>query len=209
MFLKYIKSVWHFFVKVVGYIPFLQCLVAYQRNVHRAALRKFFILLVLTSLPVIVTAFMAPIPDGGGSIFSKLLNKIGDSLTVSELFVYSATFLTPILYLMYERAHDLSPNSILEYKKVFRGYGLVTVTALVVIVLTAVAFGATKFQVSMTSTFLHFFLVEYSAGIYFFGLFCWYLTLLDGANTPNFVDATRDDEKRLSTGFKQRLEQRG
>ena len=196
-------------LKMLGYVPLLQCLLAYRGSVHKLAARKFIVLLVFTSLPVIVTAFMAPIPDGDGGPFSKLLTKFSDSLTVSELFVYSAAFLTPILYLMYERMYDLSPGSISEFKRAFRGFGLVTVLALLVIVLTAIAFGATKFQVSMTNTFLHFYLVKYSAGVYCFGLYCWYLTLLDGANTQNFVDATRNHETDLSAAFAARLEQRG
>lgn len=194
---------------IIGWVPLLQCLVAYEGKVHKIALKKFAVLLVLTSLPVIVTAFMSPIPQGDGSVLTKLLAKIGDSLTVPELFVYSATFLTPILYMTFERTNDLTQNSIQEFKKVFRGFGLVTVLALLVIVLTAIAFGATKYQVVITDTFLHVLLVEYSPYVYFFGLYCWYLTLLDGANTPNFVKRSRQQENKLANEFSQRLEQRG
>ncbi|MFN9470233.1 hypothetical protein [Acidovorax sp.] len=196
-------------LKFFNRVPFLQCLLAYSPAVHKAALKKFCILLLLTSLPVIMTAFMATIPTGEGDNVSKLVTKIRESLTVSELFVYSATFLTPILYLFYERMNDLSIKSIDNFKRVFRGYGLVQAIALLLIVLTAVAFGATKLNFPFTDTFLHYFLVTYAREIYIFGLYCWYLTLLDGANTMSYYDSTRAVESELTTAFADRLKERG
>jgi len=197
------------FLKFLGFVPLIQCFLPYRFAVHRVALKKFFVLLLLTSLPVIVTVFMAPIPEGAEGPFLKFMHKFADSLTVSELFVYSATFLTPILYLLFERIQDISPTTLSEFRKVFRGYGLVTLLALIVIILTAVAFSTTKVHTGMSNTFLNYFLVKYSFSVYLFGLYCWYLTLLDGANSSNFVDATRNNENSLTSKFAARLEKRG
>jgi len=87
-------------LKTIGRLPLIQCLVHFPLNAHKTALKKFSTLWILTSLPVIVAVFLSPIPDGTSGVGVKLLLKLRESITVSELFVYTATFLTPIFYMI-------------------------------------------------------------------------------------------------------------
>lgn len=202
------------FLKILAYIPLLQCLVYFSPQSHKAASKKFFALLVLTSLPVIVAAVLAPIPTGEDGAFAKLLVKLKDSITVSELFVYSAAFLTPILYLQFERLRELPKSQfterLVQVKGIFSGYGLVALLALLFIVLTAIAFSSLKTDASFfQKSFLNYYLVEYSLEVYCFSLYCFYLTLLDGTNLGDFVGMNRKKEDDIANEFAQRLEERG
>ncbi|ABE45225.1 hypothetical protein [Polaromonas sp. JS666] len=202
------------FLKVLGRIPLLQCLTYFPAQAHKSASKKFFALLFLTSLPVIVAAMLAPIPEGDAGAFAKLLIKLKDSITVSELFVYSAAFLTPILYLHYERFSDVPRSQIAEKlvkeaKGIFSGYGLVALLALLFIVFTAIAFSSTKTDAAyFQKSFLNYYLVEYSLEVYIFSLYCFYLTLLDGANAGNFVVVNRKKEDDIEIEFAERLRKR-
>ncbi|MGJ7555084.1 hypothetical protein ACSFBI_13865 [Variovorax sp. RB3P1] len=201
-------------LKVLSYVPLLQCLTYFPFPVHKAAFKKFFVLLLLTSLPVLFAAVLAPIPDGGAGGFDKLLAKLRDSITVSELFVYSAAFLTPILYLYYERYSELpsaqfAEKLVQEVKGIFKGYGLVALIALLLILFTAIAFSNIKTDsANFKQSFLHYYLAKYSLIVYLFSLYCWYLTLLDGANTGDFVGANRKKENDVTSAFSARLKER-
>lgn len=196
-------------VAILSRLPIIQCLTPYGKEVHGTALKKFAALLVLTSLPVIVSVALAPMPGDASSAFDKLISKFADTLTVTELFVYSATFLTPILYLQYERFSISNFSNLDALRKAFRGYGLVTLLALILIVLTAVAFAAVKFHHDLfKATFLNYYLGDYAIAVYLFGLYCWYLTLLDGANSSGFVQDNRDQELGLTNKLASRLRSR-
>lgn len=204
------------FLNIFSHVPLLQCLTHYPFSVHRIASRKFFVLLILASLPIIFTAVLAPVPDGDISLLQKLAEKFGDAISVSEQFVYTATFLTPILYLIYEDYADVPRDQLGErlsqgIKKIFKGYGLVALIALLLIMLTAAAFSSLKIDpVNFKKSFLNYYLATYSVPLYFFALYCWYLTLLDGAaGGGNFVGAMRAEENKTSKGFSNRIHSDG
>lgn len=199
-------------LNIANKIPLIQCLTHYPLSVHKQAVKKFLFLLILTSLPVILTALLSPIPEGDSGVLNKLLSKLKESITVSELFVYTASFLTPVLYMIYEKFND-SPNEKISSRLkngIFKGYGLVAFLSLLMMLATIVAFGSLKnnassFQIS----FLNHYLINYSFAIYLFSLYCWYLTLLDGSIGGDFVSSNRNAENKTANGFSQRIQQQG
>lgn len=201
-------------LKALGYLPLLQCLVHFPFDAHKVAFKKFSTLWLLTSLPVIVAVFLSPIPDGSSGVGLKLLSKLRESITVSELFVYTATFLTPVFYMIFEKYQESSPNQIGEkivqsVRSLFKGYGLVTLCSIVIMILTAIAFGQIKAGSSdFQGTFLGYYLHSLSLPIYIFSLYCWYLTLLDEAWKGDFVSENRNSEKSIVSGFSARLRAR-
>ncbi|HBO2483039.1 TPA: hypothetical protein VDV13_001628 [Pseudomonas aeruginosa] len=201
-------------LKTLGYLPFIQCLVHFPFDAHKAALKKFSTLWILTSLPVIVAVFLSPIPDGSSSVGIKLLSKLRESITVSELFVYTATFLTPVFYMIFEKYQESSETQIGEkiaqsVRRLFKGYGLVALISIVIMTLTAIAFGQIKAGASdFQGSFLGYYLTNLSLPIYIFSLFCWYLTLLDGALKGDFVSENRNSEKNIVKDFSARLRNR-
>ncbi|UVM59761.1 hypothetical protein [Pseudomonas sp. B21-010] len=180
-----------------------------------SALKKFAVLWVLTSLPVIFAALLSPVNLGGDAALSDWIDRLSESISVSEQFVYTASFLTPILYIWYEKYINSSQDSFNKklsqsLRELFNGYGTVVFTALLMILLTASAFSALKTNPdNFKSTYLNLFLTKYSVFIYLFALYCWYLSLLDGIHAGDFVVATRKSEKMVSNGLAERLKFRG
>ncbi|MCO7506036.1 MULTISPECIES: hypothetical protein [unclassified Pseudomonas] len=194
-------------VRFFGKIPFLQCLVSFPSEAHKSALRKFFALWILASLPILFAALLSPIPADGSSW--ALFSKLKESISVSEQFVYVASFLTPVLYIWYEKYQAAEQNIAQRFKGLFSGYGLVALSAFILMLATASAFGALKTNAdSFKSTFLSLALTEYSAWVYFFALYCWYLSLVDGI-PGDFVAETRKSEQSVKTGLAARLKSRG
>ncbi|WP_205204772.1 hypothetical protein [Azonexus hydrophilus] len=201
-------------LKTIGHLPLIQCLVHFPLNAHKTALKKFSTLWILTSLPVIVAVFLSPIPDGTSGVGVKLLLKLKESITVSELFVYTATFLTPIFYMIFEKYQESSETQFGEkivqsVRRLFKGYGLVALISIVIMILTAIAFGQIKAGSSdFHNSFLGYYLSGLSLPIYIFSLYCWYLTLLDGAWRGDFVSENRSSEKNIVSDFSARLRAR-
>lgn len=201
------------FLKIASNIPFLQCLVSFPFDTHVSALKKFFVLWMLTSLPIVVAAFLSPVT--GENVLTDWFSRLGESISVSEQFVYTASFLTPVLYIWYEKYQGggnegFNQKLSQSIKEMFTGYGWVIVSAVLLMFLTAAAFSALKTNSDFfKSTYLYLFLTTYSKYVYFFALYCWYLSLLDGMYRGDYVAATRKSEKVVSKGLAERLKSRG
>jgi hypothetical protein len=202
-------------LKTLDHIPFIQCLTSFSYNAHKVAFKKFITLWILSSFPILFAAVLSPIPSGNLDILQKLTLKLSEAISVSEQFVYTASFITPILYIIFEKYYSSSGDAPQEsfyktIKTVFKGYGLVALVALIVILLTASAFSSLKTNPdSFRLSFLNLFLVTYSPYIYLFSLYCWYLSLLDGVNIGDFVEQNRISENNLSSAFSARIKHRG
>lgn len=202
------------FLKIISRIPYLQCLYFFPYEAHVIALKKFGVLWVLTSLPVIFAAFLSPVDLIDGEVLPALWSKITEAISVSELFVYIASFLTPVLYILYERYVNTAQAGFNKrvsqsFKELFNGYGVVAFTALLLMLITVAAFSALKTNPDVfKSTYLSLFLTKYSWLIYVFALYCWYLSLLDGVHTGDFVVANRKSEKAVSRGLADRVRSR-
>lgn len=201
-------------LKIFSKIPLLQCLFFYPWDAHKTAIKKFFVLWLFTSLPIIFAAILSKIPEGNYGDTSGLLVKIKDSITVSELFIYTASFLTPILYMIFEKITSIPREEIGEkitkgIRGIFTGYELVALISFIIIIITAIAFGQIKTNEQyFRDTYLNHYLTEYSLIIYIFSLYCWYLTLLDGAWSGDFVRSNRKTENIVSSQFSDRLRNR-
>lgn len=144
-------------------------------------------------------------------MIEKLVVKLKESINVSELFVYTASFLTPVLYLIFEKYYGIPRNELGErvtqgLKGIFKGYGLVAFLSLITMLLTAAAFSSLKLNPKgFESTFLHHYLVTYSSWVYWFALYCWYLTLLNEVWNGDFVNANRNSEDATASAFAARI----
>ncbi len=197
-------------------IPLLQCIIYFPVPSHKKAGLKFIVLLIATSLPVIVAAVLTPIPTGDAGLLTKLGSKFSDAVAVPELFVYATGFLTPYLYLVFERFIALRRKLYGEATgrdklDLFPGYFFVLSFAVVLIGATALAFGLLKSGSStFQSSFLYHWLNGYAFWVYIFGLFCWYLTLLDESHDPGVYGRELGDSGAdLSDALEQRLKERG
>ena len=198
-------------LRFMSWIPLLQCLTYFPLSVHRTAFKKFIVLLILTSLPVIVAVVLSPVPSGNDGGIDKLLTKLRESINVSELFVYTATFLTPVLYLIFEKYDELPKEQLGEeitkgVKGIFKGYGLVAFLSLLIMIFTAIAYSSLKVNAeAFKPSYLNHYLVNYSSWVYLFALFCWYLTILHEKWGGNFVDSNRNSENATAKAFSVRI----
>lgn len=201
-------------LNILGKVPFIQCLTHFPWKAHRAALEKFAVVWILTSLPILFAVFSSKIPDGNTDVTMKLLMKLKESIDSSELFVYTATFLTPIIYLIFEKYKESSENKPSEklseiFSTLFKGYKLTVFISVLLMIFTAFGFGQIKADPDgYKDTFLGYYLNNYVLVIYIFSLYCWYLSLLDGAWTGDFVTANRKSEARATSSLSERLQNR-
>jgi hypothetical protein len=193
-------------------VPVINSLCFFPISSHKKALKKFIALWLLTTSPVFLSVALSEVPDGSGALMSKFISKLKEGLSVSELFVYSASFLTPLIYIIYEKFQEAEDNADFSEKlrdafKVFRGYQLMSFLAVISLLITVVGFAAVKTDLgSFKSTFLHAFLVGNAIYIYAFSLFCWYLSLLDGfGGSRGFFRRKETSEKQFQSDFSDRL----
>lgn len=193
-------------------IPFVQSLTYFPWSSHKSAIAKFVTLWLLTSFPVIVAAMLSPIPPHSSNLALDLYRKLREAISVSEQFVYTAGYLSPVLYILWEKYQFRSlqrENNVDELGKVFRGYGWVAVVSLITIILTATAFSSLKTNVPFfQKTFLNELLVSNAGYIYLFSLYCFYLSILDGNFAGDYVVASRRSEDRTADGFAARIRNR-
>jgi hypothetical protein len=200
-----------------SHVPLLQCLTSFSIGAHKAAGKKFLVLLILTNLPVFIAAGLSPIPPGETEVLSRLAARLREAVTVPELFLYSAVYLTPVLYLIFERYSEVpgqrmavSERLAEGFRGLFKGYPLVALLSILTLLCTAVAFSSLKVgEDKFKASILYHYLGEFSLAIYIFALFCWYLTLLDEKSTGDFVDTNRRDENSTAAAFAARVHDRG
>lgn len=201
-------------LSILKRIPFINSLLWFSYRSHKSALLKLFVLWILASLPVWITVLFSPVPDDSDSWGLSLIERFSAAISVSEQFVYVASFLTPVLYIFYEKYRDSTASNqkerIGESFQVFDGYGTVFLTSCLMILFTGLAFSSIKTSPELfKSTYLYYFLADYSGLLYFFALFCWYLSLLDSVDKGDYVGAARAGERVVSKGLSARLRQRG
>lgn len=200
-------------LNVLRKTPFVNSLVFFSLQSHKAALKKFITLWLLTTSPVLLAILLSPVPVGEGSIWDKFVGKMQDSMSFSEQFVYAAAFLSPVLYIIYEKYTLIEPEGTVNEKlrqtfdRVFWGYGWVSGVGLIVLFLTVVGYSAAKTNLDFfKTTFLFQIGTTLSLYFYLYALYCWYLSLLDGTGSVgNYVEANREDEAELGDQFARRL----
>jgi hypothetical protein len=197
----------------IRYIPFINSLYSFSIKDHLKAIPKFLILWLLSSLPILWSTLFSSVPEGDYSKFAKFWNSFCNSFSVSELFVYSASFLSPLLYIIFEKFQTVDTEKsagqkISEtFRRVFNGYRTVFFIAILVLLLTASAYSIARTKgAQYESTFMFQLVPNLAAYVYLFAIFCWYLSILDGIGEGgDFVAINRAGEEDITKRFKRRV----
>jgi len=207
-----VPSITEWLLSVLKNIPLINSVFEFPWRSHKVALIKFSALWVLSTSPVILAILLSDVPPGNDSVGEKFLDRIGGAFSISEQFVYAASFLSPVIYIIIERYVSASGEKKLQaaFKGIFRGYGWVLTLALVLLVVTMLAYSATKVSSSgFEKSFLYRFVADGALWFYVGALFCWYLSILDGFGvTGDFVEENRRQEEGLKKTFSDRLRER-
>jgi hypothetical protein len=201
---------------IANRIPFLQVIFSYSFKYHKAALKKFLVLWAMSILPMLLTSLVVLI-QGSSGFWGSLQN----SLKSTDMFIYSASFLPPMIYLFYERYHELldyinagkrSPSALSPVPK---GFELMILISCTVFLLTTFFFGLAKaWEVSSPNNALAAFKTFANKAVfwvYLYSIFCWYLTILMASNIDSFdfVSCARQQEENLQVGFAERMKNKG
>jgi hypothetical protein len=218
MYLIRIVFSWKTWKNIINVIPLLQPLTSFSLANHKKACSKWFVLVLAASIPVLITVLLSPVPNGDLSFWEKMMMKLTDSITVSEQFVYSAGFLAPTLYLVWENFRSISDSAnskpaetpyttFQKVIRVYRGYGWVLSFSIVILAMTALGFSSIKTgNQTFSQTFLHGILEEYSSCIYIFALYAFYLSIIqDYGPDGDFNDTSNEDEKKVLDGLSARV----
>jgi len=171
----------------------------------------------LATLPIFITAAFSDLPSDAPSVLGAYYDAFYKKLFETDVFVYSASFLAPLLVLFID--HDFSKESekadkinLSEFFKTpFKGYKLYFIVAAFCLLITAIAYTARSASTPNSDEQNNLFSIMYNSGfevyIYLFAIFCWYLSLLDGArsDTTDVVEIARQQEDKSVDQFKARI----
>ncbi len=202
---------------IIYRIPILGSLSYFPWSVHREGLKKFFYLWVFASLPIIFSVLFAAVPEGDGHIFNKFMSEFSGSITISEHFVYAASFIAPLLYIGVNRYESIEDGEgfsgkVTEVRRsVFKGYSLLFALGIFVILSTGMVFASAKTDTNfLRDTFIFEIVSSISLWLYFFALLCWYLAMLDDIHSMGgFAEKSQESSNEVKQGLSARLNKRG
>jgi len=205
MFLEKIKS-----------LPFIKPLFYFPKRCHKQAFKKFAILWFMCTLPVILTVLFTQKPESKASIWIEFFNNLLTFFSAPEQFVYTAAFLPPVIYLLYERYQEAEMDNNmrdrikLSVRKVFDGYDVILVFACLALLTTITTYTGTKTNLAnLQNTYFYALAVSSAPWCYFFSLYCWYLSILDGIHdSSTFLSDTKNAEDNLSGLLSDRIKAR-
>ncbi|MGE0213002.1 MAG: hypothetical protein AB7S41_15005 [Parvibaculaceae bacterium] len=180
-----------------------------KEDLKPAAWKAFFLWLVSTS-PVLVSIALSSPVAGKGEVWRQFLNKILEKLTLTEMFVYSAAFLAPVLYVVFDVFRAYKDNEIQltlrELSSQMRGMEGVFLTSVVILILTLIAYaGANTNNSVFSGTYLALFLQEKGYVLYLSSLLIWYSVILwEKRSHFSFEKSEKADERHFTEGYAQR-----
>ncbi|GLO76573.1 hypothetical protein MACH18_36530 [Phaeobacter italicus] len=181
---------------------------------HKSALFKALFLWIFSSLPIIITVLYTNPKGDGKEIWQQFLSDVGRLFTLDEMFVYAASFLSPVIYVAIDlllkiRSEQLDA-SLDDIKKHLRGMEWVIIGSLLLLFVTATTFSSSKVEgAEFEGSYLYLALGGKAVFLYGLSLLMWYTTILHDTFNPTDVVKKRSEESaNLADKFKARLDSR-
>jgi hypothetical protein len=216
MLLNIAKSLIQWIKKILNKLPFLNSLLFFSFKCHKIAFKKFLALWIISSLPLILSIVLSPVPEAiGPNVFEALWVKLkGFTFPVREQFVYAASFMAPTIYLIFEKRNEIEDNykssKLLDYFKIYTGYGWVFIFCIIILFTSSIAYSFLEAKDSnFFNTYLYKILEQSSLWIYLYSLYAWYMSILESIGiTGNFLGTSKAEEQEIKSSFAQRLKDR-
>lgn len=170
-----------------------------KEDLKQAGWKAFFLWLVSTSPILAIIALSTP-KIGQGEVWEQFLQEVLRRLTLTEIFVYSAAFLAPMLYVIFEVVDAYKNNklelTVRDISHEMRGMDKVFLTSIFILILTLIAYsGANTDSDVFPNTYLAIFLQEKGYILYLVSLLIWYSVILWEKGPPVFsFEAVQKDE---------------
>ncbi len=175
-----------------------------KEEMKQAGWKAFFLWLVSTS-PVLASIALSTPKIGQGEIWEQFFQEILRRLTLTEIFVYSAAFLAPMLYVIFDVVDAYKNNkielTIKEVSQQMRGMDKVFLTSIFILILTLISYsGANTGSEVFPNTYLAIFLQEKGYILYLVSLMIWFSVILWEKGPPTFSleVAQKADEEDFS-----------
>jgi hypothetical protein len=166
---------------------------------HRSALMKAFFLWVVSTSPVIGAILLSKPTSKNGDLAGQFQLEVLANFTITEMFVYSASFLAPVLYVVFDILSDFKEGDVKFEKKAIsnylRGMQSVFISSIFILILTLLAYASAKSDpVGFSQTYLALFLTGKGYIIYLASLLIWYSVIL-WEKTPKVKFENSQSEK--------------
>ena len=192
--------------------PALRFSYRHPLKVHVSALTKAVFLWALSTSPVFASILLSQ-TGGEDNLTNQIQNEIFARLTISEMFIYSASFLSPVLYVVFDVLDDLKSGNIggnvRDITSHLRGMQWVFLSALGILLVTLLAYSAYKANpVGFSNTILSEALTGQGFSVYIISLFIWYTVIL-WETVPKFSleKEVRSQATDFSNAFRERMRQ--
>lgn len=171
----------------------------YPRSAHWPAFWKAFFLWLVSTSPVIGGILLSRPDVSSGSVASQLHLEVLASFTIAEMFVYSASFLAPVLYVVFDVLKRFNDGDLKFERKdlnnYMRGMQGVFLSSVVILILTLLAYGSAKSDpTGFQQTYLALFLTGKGFIVYFASLLIWYSVILWETTPKNHFERSQKEE---------------
>lgn len=179
--------------------PLLRVYANHTLDNHKAAMFKALFLWIFSSLPIILTVLYSSPRNSEDSIWTQLLADIGRLFTLDEMFVYAASFLSPVIYiavdLMLKIRGDQMDASFKNIQRHLRGMEWIVIGSLLLLFVTATTFSSAKIEgAEFEGSYLYIALGGKAVFLYCLSLLMWYTTILQDTVTPTDIGQKRSEE---------------
>lgn len=183
----------------------------YKKEDWKAAGWKAFFLWIVSTSPVLVSIALSSPKTGGGEVWKQFFDEVLRRLTLTEMFVYSAAFLAPMLYVVFEvyEAYEKKEVKLTlkDINGVMRGIEKVFLTSIIILILTLIAYaGANTNNDVFSTTYISLFLQQKGYMLYIASLLIWYSVILWEKGPVNF--SLESAQKSEEEDFKDKMARR-
>lgn len=201
-------------VRILRHIPIISLIIEHPASAHKVTAIKFFILWLISTSPVIFSVFLSQVPNNRTDVGTFVMDKLSNTFTLQEQFVYSAAFLAPVIYIIVDIIATIQDRGKEQHfletiRRQTKGYSFVIVSAIFLLISTAIAFGGAYGNNRFDDTVLYHVAGQNSNLIYICSLVLWYTALLrDALSIPDYNETHRSGEDSMKSRFSQRLRER-
>lgn len=173
------------------------------------ALCKAFFLWLISTSPIFLSILLGvPTDDSdGGNVFYQVLMRFKESFPLSEAYVYTAAFIAPILYVVFDLYRNLHSRDLIfdnkSIKKHLRGMQWIFLSSSIILFLTVISYSASKADPDgFSKTILYKLLVERGFYLYAASLVIWYSVILWETPSPvNFEETEKEESNDFAAKY--------
>lgn len=147
------------------------------------ALSKAFFLWIISSFPIFASLLLGAPTSIEGELHAHFFDNLKAKLYISEIFIYSAAFVSPVLYVVFDMLRALKDNemrlNLTDISRTMRGMEGVVLTAIIILLLSSIAYSGSKFESSgFGNTFIFLFFQDQGYILYVASFLIWYSVIL-------------------------------